>query len=221
MRPLRLTLQAFGPYPGLQELDFETLGGQDFFLITGPTGAGKTSILDGISYALYGETSGGQREARDMRSHFAQPGTETRVVFDFQLGARTFRVERKPEQPALKKDGKGFKKQPDPHAANLWELRKDKWVPMATEKPSAVDPAVVDLMGFRAGQFRQVVLLPQNRFQEFMLAGSSERQTILQVLFQTQRFARATEALCAAEKTVREAHRACAAASRSSSGGAC
>ncbi|OQA38067.1 MAG: Nuclease SbcCD subunit C [Acidobacteria bacterium ADurb.Bin340] len=214
MRPLRLTLQAFGPYPGLQELDFETLGGQDFFLITGPTGAGKTSILDGISYALYGETSGGQREARDMRSHFAQPGTETRVVFDFQLGARTFRVERKPEQPALKKDGKGFKKQPDPHAANLWELRKDKWVPMATEKPSAVDPAVVDLMGFRAGQFRQVVLLPQNRFQEFMLAGSSERQTILQVLFQTQRFARATEALCAAEKTVREAHRACAAASR-------
>jgi exonuclease SbcC len=86
VRPLKLTLEAFGPYAGRQELDFSELKDQAFFLIHGPTGAGKTSILDGISYALYGETSGGQRETRDLRSHFATMDTPTRVVFDFALG---------------------------------------------------------------------------------------------------------------------------------------
>ncbi|HEX9082226.1 MAG TPA: SMC family ATPase, partial [Holophagaceae bacterium] len=214
MKPLRLVLEAFGPYAGRQELDFSDLGGRDFFLIHGPTGAGKTSLLDGISYALYGVTSGGLREARDLRSHFAPPDLRTRVVFDFALGDRTYRVERSPEQPVPKararrrEDGSEpeFKRQA--HLAHLWELRGEEELPLATSKPSAVDAKVVQLMGFEASQFRQVVLLPQGRFQEFMLAGSSERQAILQTLFQTLRYARITEALSEEEKDLKEATRA-------------
>ncbi|WP_243304776.1 AAA family ATPase [Geothrix oryzisoli] len=203
MKPLRLSLEAFGPYAGRQELDFADLGNQSFFLIHGPTGAGKTSLLDGISYALYGQTSGGQRETRDLRSHFATPDTPTRVTFDFALGGKTYRVERTPEQQVPKQRGGGTKKQL--YAAHLWELRGGAEVPLATEKPTVVDAAVADLLGFKASQFRQVVLLPQGRFQEFMLAGSAERQAILQTLFQTGRYAALAEALAEREKSLREA----------------
>lgn len=203
MKPLRLSLEAFGPYAGRQDLDFADLGDQSFFLIHGPTGAGKTSILDGISYALYGQTSGGQRETRDLRSHFAAAATPTRVTFDFALGGKAYRVERTPEQQVPKVRGGGTKKQL--YAAHLWELRDGAEVPLATEKPTVVDAAVADLLGFKASQFRQVVLLPQGRFQEFMLAGSAERQAILQTLFQTARYAALAEALTEREKTLREA----------------
>jgi exonuclease SbcC len=206
MKPLRLTLEAFGPYAGRQELDFADLKDQAFFLIHGPTGAGKTSILDGISYALYGETSGGQRETRDLRSHFAPADIPTRVTFDFALGAKQYRVERSPEQPVPKQRGAGTRKQPA--VANLWELKAGAEVPLATEKPSVVDAKVAELVGFKASQFRQVVLLPQGRFQEFMLAGSAERQAILQTLFQTARYARIAEALVEEEKALKEAMRA-------------
>lgn len=212
MKPLRLTLEAFGPYAGRQDLDFADLKEQSFFLIHGPTGAGKTSILDGISYALYGQTSGGLRETRDLRSHFAAAEAPTRVVFDFALGDRRYRVERAPEQQVPKQRGGGTKKQP--YAAHLWELVNGAEVPLATEKPTAVDAKVADLLGFKAGQFRQVVLLPQGRFQEFMLAGSSERQAILQTLFQTTRYADITEALAEEEKGLREALRTAQAESR-------
>ena len=201
MKPLRLTLEAFGPYAGRQELDFADLGDQSFFLIHGPTGAGKTSILDGISYALYGQTSGGQRETRDLRSHFAAADTPTRVTFDFALGGKSYRVERMPEQQVPKQRGGGTKKQL--YAAHLWELVDGAEVPLATEKPTVVDAKVADLLGFKASQFRQVVLLPQGRFQEFMLAGSAERQAILQTLFQTARYAAIAEALTEEEKALR------------------
>ena len=144
MKPLRLTLEAFGPYAGRQELDFADLGGQSFFLIHGPTGAGKTSILDGISYALYGQTSGGQRETRDLRSHFAAADTPTRVRFDFALGGKSYRVERTPEQQVPKVRGGGTRKQL--YAAHLWELVEGAEVPLATEKPTVVDAAVADLL---------------------------------------------------------------------------
>ncbi len=212
MKPLRLILEAFGPYAGRQELDFADLKEESFFLIHGPTGAGKTSILDGISYALYGETSGGLRETRDLRSHFAPASVPTRVQFDFALGARRFRVERSPEQQVPRQRGEGTKKQLV--TANLWELVEGGEVPLATEKPTLVDTKVAELVGFKASQFRQVVLLPQGRFQEFMLAGSTERQAILQNLFQTTRYARITEALVEEEKALKEVMRATQAEAR-------
>jgi len=205
VKPLRLSLEAFGPYAGRQDLDFADLKDQSFFLIHGPTGAGKTSILDGISYALYGQTSGGLRETRDLRSHFAASDAPTRVVFDFALGDKQYRVERAPEQQVPKQRGGGLKKQP--YVAHLWELKDGVEVPLVAERPTAVDLKVAELLGFKAGQFRQVVLLPQGRFQEFMLAGSTERQAILQTLFQTTRYAAITEALNEEEKALREALR--------------
>jgi exonuclease SbcC len=212
VKPLHLTIQAFGPFADEQVLDFKDLAGHDFFLIHGPTGAGKTSILDAMSFALYGETSGGLREPRDMRSHFADPSLSTRVVFEFELGEKIYRVERSPEQQVPRQKGGGFKKQSA--IANLWEIRGGKAQPLATEKPSAVDAKVVELMGFKAGQFRQVVVLPQGQFQEFLLASSTERQAILQVLFQTGRYAEITEALAAGAQTLKDEIRGLLAESR-------
>src|SRR5262249_13821972 len=93
VRPLRLSIQAFGPYAERVELDFETLHGS-LFLIHGPTGSGKTSILDAICFALFGEATGSDRRGQDARSHFAEPATPTEVVFDFALGRQRWRVGR-------------------------------------------------------------------------------------------------------------------------------
>ena len=205
MKPLRLTLEAFGPYAGRQDLDFADLKQQSFFLIHGPTGAGKTSLLDAICYALYGETSGGLRETRDLRSHFASAEVPTQVRFEFALGSRRFRVERSPEQQVPRHRGEGTKKQAS--VANLWELKEGAEIVLASVKPALVDAKVSELLGFEASQFRQVVLLPQGRFQEFMLTGSTERQAILQTLFQTSRFARITAALVEEERSLKESLR--------------
>src|SRR5512143_4107456 len=116
MRPLELTLTAFGPYANTQLIDFRLLGERSFFLIHGPTGAGKTTILDAICFALYGDTSGAEREGRQMRSDLADPAARTEVVFDFSLGAETYRIARSPEQIRPKQRGKGMTRE-DPKAA--------------------------------------------------------------------------------------------------------
>ena len=110
MKPLKLTLQAFGPFAGREEVDFTRLPAGALFLISGPTGAGKTSILDGITYALYGDTSGGERSAREMRSHHADDALQTEIEFDFALGERRYRVKRVPEQERAALRGSGLVK---------------------------------------------------------------------------------------------------------------
>src|SRR5215468_5562187 len=105
MKPLRLILRAFGPYAGEQAFDFGSLQGRSFFLIHGPTGAGKTSILDAMCFALYGDTSGGSRDAERMRSDHARADAPTEVTFDFALGADLYRVRRSPRQPRPRKRG--------------------------------------------------------------------------------------------------------------------
>ncbi len=204
MRPLAITMQAFGPYAGRQELDFAELRGAGFFLITGPTGSGKTCVLDAMSFALYGETSGGPegeggRSGAAMRSDHADPGTPTLVSFDFALGPDLYRAERAPEQERPRRRGKGLTKAPQ--EATLWRLRRDSagrlaedGAPLATGW-TRVRAAAEDLLGFRGEQFRQVVMLPQGRFQQFLEADSGEREQILRALFDTGRYAEIERAL--------------------------
>ncbi len=178
MRPLSLRLTAFGPFAGHEEVRLPELG--PLFLIHGPTGAGKTSILDGLMFALYGQSSGAERRADQLRSHHAPPDVLTSVELVFELGGRRLAIERSPEQERPKKRGTGTVIQE--HEVQLWELTNGDRRPLASG-PRAVDPAVSELLGFSADQFRQVVLLPQGRFRELLTASSSEREAILERLF--------------------------------------
>ena len=204
MKPLVVTMQAFGPYAGLQTLDFADLRGIGFFLITGPTGAGKTTILDAMSFALYGETSAGlekdgARSGAAMRSDHADPGTLTEVRFDFSLGDDLYRAERAPEQQRPKVRGEGTTTHLQ--EATLLRLRRngtDGLVPDGAPLASGwsrVTAKAEDILGFRAEQFRQVVMLPQGRFQQFLEADSGQREQILRALFETGRYADIERAL--------------------------
>ncbi|MCL6581254.1 MAG: SMC family ATPase [Firmicutes bacterium] len=190
MRPLRLAMQAFGPYADEQVVDFSAFGERALFLISGPTGAGKTTILDAMCFALYGETSGAERTGAQMRSHHAPPSVPTEVTFDFALGDRAFRVTRslEYERPALRAGRKPVR---EPASATLWELRgrgQDVEPHVLATKPQAVADKVRELLGFDSEQFRQVIVLPQGQFRRLLLADSRERQDILQVLFRTERY---------------------------------
>nr|WP_269148123.1 AAA family ATPase [Vibrio anguillarum] len=119
MRPIQLTLQAFGPFAHKEVVDFTALGASPLFLINGPTGAGKSSLLDAICYALYGETTGSERTGDQMRCDYADPHTLTEISYQFELGGRIYQVDRSPDQEVPKKRGEGSTKKS--HAASLFE----------------------------------------------------------------------------------------------------
>ena len=197
MRPLKLTMRAFGPYANEQTLDFSVLKNRSFFLIHGPTGAGKTSILDAICFALYGDASISDRQLRYMRSDYAEPDILTEVIFEFELRGDIYRVFRRPEQQRPKKRGKGHTK--EAAKATFWRLLNngqgsDKWT-VITNGWEKVNKEIERLIGFRSDQFRQVVVLPQGEFRRLLSANSLERQQILKVLFQTDRYRKIEDAL--------------------------
>ncbi|WP_354685264.1 SMC family ATPase [Cupriavidus necator] len=200
MRPLQLTLQAFGPFAAIEQVDFTRLGEQAFFLIHGPTGAGKTTLLDAICFALYGDTSGGERSAQAMRSANAAPGLRTEVALEFSLGAQRWRVVRSPAQERPKQRGEGWvteapKAQLDQHDGNGWVSK--------ASQPGKVSDAIRDLLGFDSAQFRQVIVLPQGRFRELLTASSQARQAILERLFRTELYRRVEELLKAEAAGIR------------------
>lgn len=203
MIPIRLLTKAFGPYAKEQVLDFRELQDRTLFLIHGPTGGGKTSILDAICFALYGVCSGAHREAKQVRSDHAEPSIPTEVTFDFSLSGEIYRVYRKPEQIRLRKDGKATTAKPE---AALFrrtglEFDHDDGSVLATQW-KRVTEEVERLIGFRSDQFRQVVMLPQGEFRRLLLADSKDRQAILEVLFGTELYRRIEEALKQASREV-------------------
>ena len=192
MRPLRLEMTAFGPYPKEVILDFAVLANQSMFLITGPTGSGKTSILDAIVYALYGQTSGGLRDGSDMRSDYADAATPTSVVFEFQVGDHRYRMERTPKQELQKKRGTGTRMVLATAAISEW--LDDEWK-LLTTKAQEIRDYVQQIIGFRVDQFLQVVLLPQGDFRKLLVAPTSEREVLLHTIFKTTVYKRMQDLL--------------------------
>lgn len=182
MRPIKLTMQAFGAYREKTVLDFGRLGDRNFFLIHGPTGSGKTTILDAICFALYGETSGQLRTSKTVRSDFADAGLRTYVELVFSIGEDVYRIERSPEQERAKMRGDGtMLEKPQ---AMLWKASSDGEKILASSTRSVTE-AVEAMLGFECNQFRQVVLLPQGEFRKLLSANSTDRQEIMKALFRT------------------------------------
>ena len=184
MRPIKLELAAFEPYVNKIELNFEEhLKDKKMFLIHGETGAGKTSILDAICYALYDDSCGGERSKSMLRSEQASSSVETFVNFTFALGQKKYRVMRKPKQIIARKKGEGTREQES--TAELYEIDFNGNEKLIEQKTSYVTNKIEELIGFESDQFRQVVFLPQGRFQKFLTANSEEREKILKILFKT------------------------------------
>lgn len=188
MRPLMLKLSAFGPYADQTEIDFTKLGTGGIYLITGDTGAGKTTIFDAITYALYGNPSGNNREVSMFRSKYAQPDVPTQVELTFDYYGKKYVVQRNPEYERANKRGEGTTKQ----LAGAQFIYPDGRV---VTKIKEVDQAVKDVMGIDRNQFCQIAMIAQGDFLKLLLASTKERMEIFRHIFKTEGFSRLQERL--------------------------
>ncbi|MEP7091800.1 MAG: SMC family ATPase, partial [Nocardioidaceae bacterium] len=186
MRLHSLSVSAFGPFAGTERVDFDELNDAGLFLLTGPTGAGKSSLLDAVCFALYG-TVPGARGVKTLKSQHAPADARPEVVLDVTVQSRRFLIRRSPEWTRPKKRGTGLAL--EKASASITETTGGV-EHFLSARAAEVGLLVHDLMGMSAGQFVQVALLPQGEFQTFLRASSQERHDVLQQLFGTDRFAR-------------------------------
>ena len=179
MRPIRLELSAFGPYAGRTVVDFDKLGTSGLYLITGNTGAGKTTLFDAITYALYGEASGENREPAMLRSKYADPETPTEVVLTFRYRGKEYTVKRNPEYQRPAKRGNGVKTQ----KAEAELLLPDG---QAVTKQKEVKQTIQEILGIDRNQFSQIAMIAQGDFLKLLLADTRQRQAIFREIFQTR-----------------------------------
>lgn len=190
MKPLRLSLENFGPYRQ-ETLDFAALEAAPLFLISGKTGSGKTTLFDGICYALYGQTSGGLRSAREMRSNFADPSMRTTVTLYFEHQQKKYSIMRSPEQVVTKKRGEGLRTQTA--KVELIAYDREDQPEKQWSKQKEVQEKIEELLHLNAAQFCQIVLLPQGDFMRFLQANSDEKEKVLRQLFGTEYYLRIAE----------------------------
>ncbi|MFI1801336.1 AAA family ATPase [Streptomyces sp. NPDC020379] len=205
MRLHRLSLHAFGPFGGSQEVDFDALSSAGLFLLHGPTGAGKTSVLDAVCYALYGGVPGArQGSGLTLRSDHADPATLTEVTLDLTVDGRRLEITRRPEQLRPKKRGDGFTRE-KAHSTLRERDDEGQWQGLSRSHQE-IGEEITQLLGMSREQFCQVVLLPQGDFARFLRAEDTARGKLLGKLFDTSRFAAVEDRLAelrrAAEKQV-------------------
>lgn len=185
MRIHSLEVTAFGPFSGSESVDFDGLTAAGLFLLCGPTGAGKTSVLDAVCFGLYGEVPGDRNSAKRLRSDHAAPGVAPSVVLEMSVNGRRFRIRRSPAWQRPKRRGTGTTA--EQAKVNLEEYVDGSWVHLSN-RLDETGHLVTDLLGMTVTQFTQVAMLPQGRFQSFLRAKSDERHKVLQQLFRTGRF---------------------------------
>ncbi|XVG96356.1 AAA family ATPase [Eubacteriales bacterium KG127] len=182
MKPIKLEISAFGPFADRIEIDFRKFGGKGIFLVSGNTGAGKTTIFDGIIYALYGVPSGEFRTPSMMRSTYAKDDVETFVRLTFESGNNRYIIYRKPPQTRRKKRGDGYIEIP----SEVYLEYPDNRLPVT--KKSEVESEIKDIIGLDAGQFRQVTMIAQGEFIKVLNSSTEERKSIFRRVFQTEKF---------------------------------
>ncbi|SDJ68563.1 AAA family ATPase [Sediminibacillus albus] len=200
MRAISLSMTAFGPYKEKQTVDFREIGEETIFLITGPTGAGKTTIFDAICYALYGRASGSDRDHDSLRSHFAEIDFSTEISFCFSLRGKTYHVTRYPKQLKRKARGEGLTE--DPARAELYEIQDGQKV-LLSSKIKDVNETLEEKLGLDYEQFRKMIMIPQGEFRKLISENSKEREEILQKIFHTYFYEKITDEL---KKQSRELH---------------
>ncbi|MDD7265439.1 MAG: SMC family ATPase [Subdoligranulum sp.] len=179
MRPITLIMSAFGPYAAKTVIELDKLGTNGLYLITGDTGAGKTTIFDAITYALYGEASGNTRDVNMFRSKYAEPSTPTEVELTFEYAQKIYTVKRNPEYDRPKARGEGYTTE----KANAELHYPDGRV---VTRLKEVNKAIVDIMGIDRSQFTQIAMIAQGDFLKLLLASTEDRKKIFQKIFRTQ-----------------------------------
>ena len=179
MRPITLIMSAFGPYAAKTVIELDKLGTNGLYLITGDTGAGKTTIFDAITYALYGEASGNTRDVNMFRSKYAEPSTPTEVELTFEYAQKIYTVKRNPEYDRPKARGEGYTTE----KANAELHYPDGRV---VTRLKEVNKAIVDIMGIDCSQFTQIAMIAQGDFLKLLLASTEDRKKIFQKIFRTQ-----------------------------------
>ncbi|MGN1023965.1 MAG: AAA family ATPase, partial [Lachnospiraceae bacterium] len=202
MRPEKLIMQAFGPYAGTQEVDFTALGTSGLYLITGPTGAGKTTIFDAITYALYGRTSGEERSAVSMRSDYAKGELITKVELYFSHRGRQYHVVRMP----------GYEKKT--RTGTIRSISEDASIELPEKAPVSGAREVTrviqdEILHLDYNQFRQIAMIAQGEFRKLLTASTDERTKILQKIFLTQKYARLEEIVKDRAQKARDAYQIC------------